>query len=148
MVTSGETAEKKCQCVLEDFVKKEHAVEMMASIGDVLLQDASIQQYVMRSELVNAYWNKYPEAEALLPRRKDRIRAETKALGGTRTVAKRPVDDISSRGLWWLSRYRQHPPHLWGVSRNVGCRRWAPSAWQAFMKLERSWLDPRNKLAR
>ena len=38
----------KCHCVLEDFVNKERAVEMMASIRDALLQDASIQTCVMR----------------------------------------------------------------------------------------------------
>ena len=53
--------------------------------------------------LCEANWSRHigrrtPEAEELLQRRKDRIRAETKALGGARTVAKRPVYDISEGG--------------------------------------------------
>ena len=79
-----------------DFVKR--ARRWMTSIGDALMQDASTQPYVMRGELVNACWKKYSEAEALLQLRKDRISAETKAVGGTRTVAKRPVDVISELG--------------------------------------------------
>ena len=87
-----------------------------------MLQDASTQPYVMRNELVNACWKKCPEEKALLQRRKDKIRAETKALGGTRTVTKRSVDDISEGGAEKMSR-GLHPPHMCGVSRNVGCRR-------------------------
>ena len=69
--TGGELAGQKCKCFLEDFVTKEHAVEMMVAIGDALSQDPSIQPYAMHSKLVDAYWEKYSEAESLLQRRKD-----------------------------------------------------------------------------
>ena len=64
----------------------------------------------MRSKLVNAYWNTYSEAEALLQRCNDKIRTETKALGGSRTVVKRPVDDISECGTENVSEFAVFEP--------------------------------------
>ena len=71
--------------------------EMMAAIGDAVLQDASVQPYAMRSKLVDAYCEKCAEEEALLQRRKGRIRAESK--GMPITIAKRPVEDTSDAGV-------------------------------------------------
>ena len=75
---------------------EEHVEEMMATIGDALSQDASVQPYALRGDSPDEYREEHPEAEVLLQRRKNMVRAESKGSGGTqRTVAKRPAERIS-----------------------------------------------------